>query len=114
MLLSGESRSHTISSPRKKQMEVVIPYSLTYYSVIVTLSFLQLLQAEHRGTWGPWGEVDWRQEPPLLGGTEEKRLRLLSLTDFNTVPKHKVPWEIQPKAGTSPSAQPCTLIKAHN
>lgn len=89
-------------------------YYLTYYSVIETFSFLQLLQAEYMGMWGLWGEVDWRQESPLLGGTEAKRLRLLSLTDINTVHKHKVPCEIQPKAGTSSSAQPCTLTKAHN
>lgn len=61
-----------------------MPYSLTYYSVIETFSFLQHLQAEYLGMRGLWGEVDWRQEPPLLGDTEKKRLRLLSLTDFNS------------------------------
>lgn len=57
---------------KKKQVEVIISYSLTYYPVIETVSFLQLLQAEYMGMWGLWGEVDWRQEPPLLGGTEEE------------------------------------------
>lgn len=41
VFLSGESRRYTISSPRKKQVEVIISYSLTYYSVIETFRFLQ-------------------------------------------------------------------------
>lgn len=62
-------------------MEVIISYSLTHCSVVETFSFLQLLQAN---IWACGGfGVKWL-EPPLLGGTEEKRLRLLSLTDFNT------------------------------
>lgn len=86
VFLNEESRRYTISTQKKNQNRWKSSFPiLLYYSAIETFSFLQLLQAEYMGMWGLWDEVDLRQEPPLLGGTAGKRLRLLSLTDFITV-----------------------------